>query len=286
MDLSLIISTRNRCQQLGRCLEAMHQLKTERHWELIIMDNGSTDETAAVVRGFIAASSLTTAYVFEARPGKSTALNTALGIARGQILAFTDDDCYPAQDFLDCVWSAFKDPAVGYITGRILLHDPSDYPIAINESTAPLCFPAGSFLVAGSVFGANMAFRREVLHGIGGFDPLLGPGAMFVAAEDTEAAARASATGWKGLYRPEVVVRHHHGRKASAARRMWKSYGIGIGAYYMKLLLRNRQFRWVPKMISGQFGSSRRMLLWEPVGAAGYAGFLAVQTLRNWFRPT
>src|SRR5713226_8363476 len=176
MDISLIICTRNRCQQLVRCLDTVGRIEFKRPWELIIVDNGSVDETAAVVNEFTAKALVSTTYVLESKPGKSNALNTALGIARGKILAFTDDDCYPAPDFLDRVWAAFEDGSVGYITGRIMLHDPTDERMTVNESSTPLTFPGRSFIPTGAVSGANMAFRREVLLDIGGFDPFFGPG--------------------------------------------------------------------------------------------------------------
>ena len=220
MDLSLIISTRDRCQQLARCLQSLRSLVFERPWELIVVDNGSTDTTSTVISDFIRNSGLRSVHVLEARSGKSVALNTALKLAQGSILAFTDDDCYPAPDFLHRTWCAFADPAIGYVTGRIMLHDPRDHGITINESTEALVFAPRSFIHAGAVIGANMAFRREVLVQIGGFDTSFGPGAPLRAAEDCETAARASAMGFKGEYRPEVVVRHHHGRKASDAGKL------------------------------------------------------------------
>ncbi len=137
VDISLIICTRDRYHQLARCLESVRCITFERPWELIIVDNGSTDETAAVIREFIKTINVRTIYQFEPRGGKSKGLNTALETATGQILAFTDDDCYPAPDFLSQVWSAFADPSVGYIGGRIMLHDPADHPITINESMTP-----------------------------------------------------------------------------------------------------------------------------------------------------
>jgi glycosyltransferase involved in cell wall biosynthesis len=273
ISISLIIATRDRCRSLFRCLESVKQIKFEQPWELIIVNNGSIDDTAAVVREFISTASFHIVYLVEFRLGKSQAINTGLNMSRGKIIAFTDDDCYPAPDFLSRIWSAFDGTSLGYITGRVILHDPMDAPITINESTAPLTFPGRSLLYPGNVLGANMAFRRCVLSEIGGFDPLMGPGALFVAAEDLDVAGRASARGWEGRYCPEVTVRHHHGRKASDVPHQFKCYGLGIGAYHMKLLLRGHEFLWFARIayqMPRRYKASRRMLVWELIGAARY----------------
>jgi cellulose synthase/poly-beta-1,6-N-acetylglucosamine synthase-like glycosyltransferase len=285
MDVSLIICTRDRCEQLVRCLDAVARIDFTRAWELILVNNGSLDDTAAVIQKFIASTSICTRNVFEPRPGKSNALNTALSIARGQVLAFTDDDCYPATDFLTRIWPAFEDTSVGYITGRILLHDPADAPIAIIESTTPRTLPARYFVGPGDVSGANMAFRRSVLYQIGGFDPFFGPGSRSQAvAEDLDVAGRASALGWKGKYRPEVVVRHHHGRKGSDRLQLFKSYAVGMGAYHMKLLLQGGEFWWFVKSvyrIPRRYRFFGKIVLWEQVGAAKYAHVYLMQRFRG-----
>jgi glycosyltransferase involved in cell wall biosynthesis len=283
MDVSLIISTRDRGEQLARCLRSLRAIVFERDWELIIVNNGSTDNTTQVIEEFIRTAFLPVRHVVEPISGLGNAHNTGIGIAHGKILAFTDDDCYPAPDFLTRVWSAFEDPTVGYITGRVMLHDPADHPITINESTAPVTIPGRSLVTPGAVMGANMAFRRRVLLEIGGFDPLFGPGSFFNA-EDLDAAARASAKGWKGQYRPDVIVRHHHGRKASDRPGLHKSYGIGFGAYYMKLLLKGHKFLWFAQSlykIPQRYRYGRRMLFWEPIGAAKYAYLFLTEPLRT-----
>jgi glycosyltransferase involved in cell wall biosynthesis len=282
MDISLIVVTCDRCQQLARCLESVQHIEFDRPWELIVVDNGSTDKTACIVREFIKTANLRATYLFEPMRGKSKGLNSALETASGQIVAFTDDDCYPAPDFLSQVWSAFDDPLVGYIGGRIMLHDPADYPITINESVTPVTYPAKSFVCTGFIQGANMAFRRKVLLDIGGFDPLFGPGASFPAAEEIEAVSRASAMGWKGEYHPEVVVRHHHHRKAAEAAGLWKCYAIGIGAFHMKLLMKSRQFLWFLRTVyqaRWRYRTSRTFFFWELVGATRYVCICLSQAL-------
>jgi cellulose synthase/poly-beta-1,6-N-acetylglucosamine synthase-like glycosyltransferase len=274
VHVSLIIGTRNRCQQLGLCIKAVSRMEFGQRWELIIVDNGSTDETPSMVQNLIATAPFPVTYVSEARRGLGNAHNAGLAVAKGTIVAFTDDDCYPASDFLEQIWHAFGDSSVGYITGRIILHDPTDYPAVVMESLTPHTFPAGSFVHIGQVQGANMAFRRQALLAVGGFDPLFGPGSLFNA-EDADAAGRVSALGWKGKYCPEVIVRHHHRRKAADFSPLWKSYDIGTGAYHMKVLLKGRRLSWFGK---GLFAVRRRIawqgrpqrVVWETIGALWY----------------
>ena len=131
-----------------------------------------------------------------------------------------------------------------------------------------------------------MAFRRRVLSEIGGFDPLMGPGTPFVA-EDLDVAGRASAMGWEGRYCPQVIVRHHHGRKLADVPDRFKAYGLGLGAYHMKLLLRGREFCWFAQILwqaPRRYKQSRRMFFWEVVGAARYPYVYVIQALCNWFK--
>jgi glycosyltransferase involved in cell wall biosynthesis len=270
--ISLIISTRNRAPQLEACLASLARMRYDRPWELVVVDNGSSDATAEVIRRFAEKASFPVGYVHQPVPGLSNARNAGLKASRGDLVAFTDDDCYPAGDFLTETEAAFRDPAIGYVSGRILLHDPSDYPATINESLVPVDFPAGSYIPPGAVKGANMAFRRSVLDQIGAFDPLFGSGSLFPA-EDCDATARASLAGWAGAYRPEIVVSHHHGRKASDVGSLLRSYDYGRGAYHMKLLVGCGAVR---AALRGWRGLPRRTfarpasLYWELAGAWGF----------------
>src|SRR5262249_40759941 len=149
INVSLIIATRDRSRQLGRCLDAVAALQFKGAWELVLVDNGSTDDTAGVIKQFRGSAAFPVRSLFEPQPGLGNAHNAGLAIARGEIVAFTDDDCYPEPDFLSRVWAAFQNSTIGYITGRILLHDSNDYPITINESKTPVSFPGRSFLDVG-----------------------------------------------------------------------------------------------------------------------------------------
>jgi GT2 family glycosyltransferase len=234
MHLSLILCTRNRASQLARCLASMAAIRSTQPWELVVVDNGSTDDTRAVIEA--ARSSIAAPLVYAHQPvqGLSSARNAGVAASQGSLILFTDDDCYPAPDLLDAACAAFSDPAVGFVTGRILLYDPDDFPTTINESMQPARFAPHRFIPAGAVKGANFGFRRLVLDQIGPFDPAFGAGSHFPA-EDADAVMRASLAGWAGVYAPAMQVSHHHGRKASEARKLYRSYDYGRGAFHAKL---------------------------------------------------
>ncbi|BCJ91927.1 glycosyl transferase [Terrihabitans soli] len=272
MDVSLIICTRNRGEKLMPCFKALARLKPVGAMECVIVDNASTDRTRAEIEAFAATAPFPVRYVYEPVAGLSSARNAGLAHSSGALVVFTDDDCYIEPDFLEQAKKLFSDPRLGYASGRVRLYDPSDYPVTINESCEPVVIPPRSYVRPGAVKGANMVFRRSVLDEIGHFDVDFGSGSYF-AAEDCDAAGKASLHGYEGRYAPELVVWHHHGRKGADVEKLHKSYDIGRGAYHMKLLMQGRGFRprlqgWIefPRRILHR----PRSLLWEMAGALGF----------------
>ena len=268
MKVSLIICTRNRASQLATCLETITRLRSHFPWELIIVDNGSTDETTAAIQRFRESYSAEVTAVVEPSPGLGRARNLGWRAARGEIVAFTDDDCYPDPHFLDKVVECLdEDKELGFIGGRVLLHDPTDYRITIQESEQREELPPGSFIPAGMIHGSNFALRKTAVDAVGGFDDLFGPGAAFIC-DDVDILARISAAGWFGAYDPRPVVYHHHGRKTEAeASRLRRGYDRGRGAYYAKCLLN-------PALRSVYLKNWYRLVRHQPLGES-FREFLA-----------
>jgi lipopolysaccharide biosynthesis glycosyltransferase/glycosyltransferase involved in cell wall biosynthesis len=237
IDISLIVATRNRAKQLAGCLQAICKLAFDGAWEVIVVDNGSTDETSSIIERARSTMPAPLIALFEPERGAARARNRGIRVARGRIVAFTDDDCYVDQKFLTETVRAFADERMGYITGRVELYDESDADATVNRSRTPKRYRPHNYIYTDDVIGANLAFRRAVLGEIGGFDERMGAGQMF-SAEDVDAAGRAASAGWEGAYRPEVLVHHHHGRKQADLRKLHKFYDIGRGAYTIKYLLR------------------------------------------------
>jgi glycosyltransferase involved in cell wall biosynthesis len=246
MLLSLIICTRNRCEKLENCLNAVAAAtKASCEIEIVVVDNGSQDDTEAVFRTFESKSSFPARYVYHETPGLSAARNAGVAASIGKWLLFTDDDCYIDREYFTEFHQFVRglmtrESPISYGTGPIHFYDEGDdRRIAVRYLENSWEIPKNSLLTAGVVQGANMFFRRKVFDSIGGFDERLGAGTPFPC-EDIEMATRASLAGFVGIQLPSVKVFHHHGRRAGSpeADATVEAYDYGRGAYYAGLLQR------------------------------------------------
>jgi glycosyltransferase involved in cell wall biosynthesis len=241
----LIVCTRNRSERLPQFFAHLAQLDFPGDdWELVIIDHASSDGTPQAIEAFAATSPMPVCHIRATTDALTGAKNIGLAHARGDILAFTDDDCYLRPDYLRALTEVFADPDVGVVGGRVVLHDPTDARLSVRDVEHPTDITPHTFVRAGTIHGANMAVRRDVVRTVGGFDPLFGPGTRCMAAEDVEYVARAVWAGWRARYDPRPVVAHHHGRKPGEdTERYRSSYDYGRGAYYTKYMMRPRARR-------------------------------------------
>jgi hypothetical protein len=118
IGLSVIVATRNRALSLARLLNGLDEQDRTPLFEVIIGDNGSTDNTAEIVENFT--NRMLIRYVRVERPGKGRALNAALALARGALVVLTDDDVLPRQDWLSGMYRASREhPQCNIFGGRI-----------------------------------------------------------------------------------------------------------------------------------------------------------------------
>lgn len=236
-----MICTRDRAAQLKRCLDALPAdeiLKLGA--EIVLVDNGSVDETPDVLRRFREQASFPVKLVTEARAGLSNARNAGLAHCSADVIAFVDDDCYLQAGFLTTAVAEFRSDRFQYCGGRILLYDASDSPTGCNFQNEREIIPPRSFVPAGKIQGANMVIRREVFDKIGRFDPDFGAGTRF-RCEDIELIGRASMAGFTGAHVPELVVYHHHGRKdGPEIDRLERANDYARGACYAKFVMNGR----------------------------------------------
>jgi hypothetical protein len=243
--LSVIICTRNRAKSLQKCLKAINaeSLKSV-SGELIIVDNGSDDETVKVAEKFINEVDIDSIVLSEPRAGLSRARNTGLKYSRGDTIIFTDDDCYLDDDYINIANEIFENKPFSYCGGRILLYDKTDAKYGIMEQDNFELIPPNSFLPPGKFQGANLIIKREVYEKIGGFDQRLGAGTPF-RCEDIDYVARASNAGFIGAHVPELIVYHHHRRKdGPEIQAIKKDNAYARGAFYMKFI-KHRHFSYL-----------------------------------------
>lgn len=238
--LSLIVCTRNRAPALGPTLDSIARAAGEAPdagLELVLVDNGSTDDTMAFAGNWAATATLPVRIVQEFRKGLAAARNAGIRAAAGRILAFTDDDCRLAPGYVAQVLASYAQDAEPVIRGgRIELGDPRDLPFTIKTDRTPARY-TGDRHPGGFIHGANMTMHRAVVERIGLFDPRFGAGAVFVSGEDTEYIYRAHLAGIRIEYTPDFVVFHHHGRRdKQEVARLNRGYALGNGALYAKYL--------------------------------------------------
>ncbi len=242
MDVSVIICSKNRKDNLKAALESLAAtaLPAERTWEAVIVDNGSNDGTKELVSEYLGRPDLRVKYLLEPRRGKSRALNLGLANAAGGILAFTDDDCVVAPDWIASLLAEFAaDASLAGLGGRVELFNPLDSDLATRTSRERKDITRANFdPVFIPIIGCNMAFRREVFAAIGPFNPDVGPGSRWtLGGDDLDLLYRVCRQGYKVAYCPDVLVRHNHGRRSGSqidlAR---KRYLNGRGAFYLRCL--------------------------------------------------
>ncbi len=243
MELSIVVSTFNRAGDLVRFLDGISRMPPlpRGEWELIVVDNNSSDDTKSVVERAIAAPRGNVRYVFEARQGKSFGLNAGLASARGRIIAFTDDDAIVQPDWASSIVRFFdRNPDAVCVGGKVELYDPEDAPTSTRAMGEPLEIGIDEFSVTNiQIIGCNMAMRKEIVSAIGTFDVDIGPGSKYGVAEDLDYLYRVLKRGYKIYYEPSIAVLHNHGRRSKAdLDRLAYNYLVGRGAFYWKHAMR------------------------------------------------
>lgn len=253
--VSIIIPTHDRPERIPECLRSLLALHYP-HFEIVIVDNApSSSATADFIRQTYA-DVAQVRYVREDHPGLSWAHNCGRKAARGEILAFTDDDVVVDPYWLIELVRGFSlAENVGCVTGLVLpleLETPAQlwfeefggfnkgftrrvYDLGKNHPGTPLYpFTAGQFGT-----GANMAFIAAFLDSIGGFDAALGTGTPAQNGEDLAAFFQVVAGGHTLVYNPAALLYHLHRRDYPGLYKQIYTYGVGLTAYLTKTVFDN-----------------------------------------------
>ena len=247
--ISIVVCTRDRVPELESCLRHLDR-QDYPAFEVVVVDNAPTSDA---IRVLVEArqSRINYRYVVEPRGGLSWARNAGIAAASGEIVAFLDDDEEPDPNWLAGLATGFaRGDDIGCVTG-IIVPARLDTQVewwfeAAGGHSKGRGFTSAIFSRHGPQsplyplppFGAggNMAFRREALARIGGFDVALGTGTPARAAEDTLALTLVLLAGYRIAYEPAALMRHYHYQDIDSLGRQMHGYGAGLTAYYAALL--------------------------------------------------
>jgi len=218
MNTTVVVCTYNRCQSLAAVLKslAVQVMPESVTWEVVVVDNNSTDKTREVTESAICECPERFRYIFEQRQGLSVARNRGIREARGTVIAFTDDDVMINPDWLHNLTSNLRTGNWAGAGGRIVPVWAKPLPawMSIHDQLtmgAFVQFDAGP--EPGELrhppYGANMAFHRRTFEKYGGFRTDLGrTGKSLQSHEDTEYGDRLLAAGERLWYEPHATVLH------------------------------------------------------------------------------
>jgi glycosyltransferase involved in cell wall biosynthesis len=252
IDVSIIICTRNRGRMIVACLDAA--LKAMRNApgvssEIIVVDNGSTDDTRRLIEEWSSATNAPLLLGEEPKIGLANARNAGIALAKGKLLAFTDDDCRLDENYImEAAAIAARDTSPTLRGGSVHLGDPLDYALTIKTDAEGSTWSINANIaetpnVGHAVLGCNMVVPREIVWAVGNFDPLFGAGSSIPGGEDTDYLFRTYLSGFTVEYVPNMRVYHHHERRQKIeGYTLFMNYSIGNGALYAKYIFIHSDF--------------------------------------------
>jgi GT2 family glycosyltransferase len=245
--VTIAVCTRDRTPDLALCLDALSHLDYPA-LDILVVDNApSSDATEELVR----TNYQNVRYAREPRPGLSWARNRAIVEARGEIIAYTDDDVVVDPGWVKALVNVFAESSeVMAVTGYVVAYELETEAQIIFEQAYRFGRGFESKLVradqksvtqygttANLGTGANMAYRRSLFDQIGYFDPALGAGTITTGGEDLEMFFRVLQEGYTLVYEPNALVRHRHRRDYAQLQKQITNNCIGYCSYLVRSAL-------------------------------------------------
>lgn len=222
MQFTIVVPTFNRPKQLTDCLRAMTALDYPReHFETIVVDDGSAASLDAVIKPFCA--QMNVRLLKQANAGPAAARNTGAVHARGRFLAFTDDDCAPAPNWLAVLERELTVTPNRMVGGRIVNVLTDNVYASASQLIVDLVYAYYNADALNARFCAsnNLALPTEAFRALGGFEP------TFRTSEDRDLCDRWLHAGQRLVYAADAVVYHAHHLTLRAFWRQHFDYGRG-----------------------------------------------------------
>lgn len=232
---SVVVPTYDRAPALARCLGSLaRQSYPKSHFEVVVVDDGSRDSCEELVDDALA--DVSHRFVRQRNAGPASARNAGAALARHQMLAFIDDDCVAAPDWLAALADQFASTPEAALGGRTINALTSNPYASASQTLVDYLYDAWTANSGGVPFftSNNLSMPRASFDRIGGFDT----GFRQAAAEDREICDRWVASGYTLEYCPAALIHHYHALDLSGFLR--QHFGYGRGAYRFHALRRSR----------------------------------------------
>lgn len=273
--VSVVVPVFNSGKTIAKCLDSLMRLNHPRY-EIIIVDDGSTDNTARICRGY---NEIT--FVQLPRSGASKARNVAIEMARGKFIAFTDGDCVVEEDWLTQLEKGFTSPEIAGVGGdQKCPEDDTKTGTTIHGFLKSVGFVADYVKTDAGMKETehnptcNGMYRKEVLEEVGGFNEDLWPG------EDVELDLKIRRRGYKLIYNPAASVAHYRPGTYRGFARMLYRYGIAQG-YLVRKYGPFRRLHYVPPVLIAGLALLVALAYQHPVMALAVPAILSCFLL--WF---
>ena len=259
IQVSIVVPFYNRADMLADVITAL--LQQSHPSEIIVVDDGSTDNTAAVAKSY------QVRYFYQENRGPAAARNKGFQVSTGRIVAFTDSDCIARPDWIEKLLEGFTRGDNGVVAGSYSIANPQRLlPRLIHEEIKGR---HAGFKTHIRAFGAyNVAVKRNVFEDVGGFDESY----RTASGEDNDLSYRILASGNKILFKPDALVSHHHTEKFG--KYLKEQYRHGY--WRMKLYKAHRD------MMKGDDYTQIRDILESPLSLLVLAALPLLLT-RYWF---
>ena len=225
--VSVVVPTRDRMASLGATVEALRRQQDAEPFELIIVDDGSTDGTGAFLAALAAQGAIV--HVIGGGRGAAAARNAGIGRAGGELIAFTDDDCEVPPDWVARLRQRLVQTGAAAVGGRVVAAPDAARPARISQAiTNGIARALNDGSEAAFLTSNNVAYRAAALREAGLFDErFTGAGG-----EERELHARLRTRGERLVYAADIVVTHRPPMSWRDFLRQQAAYGRGARRYY------------------------------------------------------
>jgi glycosyltransferase involved in cell wall biosynthesis len=267
-EICVVICTRNRRESLAGTLDSLAQVSCTRPWEVLVIDNASSDDTSDFVRTRATSFAMPLRLVCEPRIGLSMARNRALRETEAEVVIFLDDDVVCDPRLVEAHAREFDDPDVHATGGRIIPLFAESTPLWFQTEALSGCGGPTARYDFGDArrevgvdvhalpVGANFGLRRERAIAHGGFDERLGWGLSRIPGEETKLLDRFESEPGRIFYVPDALVHHRIGLDRTSLR-YFREWYEGLGRFEILRYRKPVGIEWIRALGRGLYALAK-----------------------------